>query len=974
MTPEGWLVVVDLQHVFGDADSPWAAPRFARDPAPRPAARRRPSATAWCGPGSSRRPAPAGAWKEYYEQFPFALQPPDAPLYQLVDDPGAHPVVDATTFGKWGPDLAAVVGDGPLTVVGVATDCCVISTVLPAADAGVPVPGGHRRLRRLRRRRPRARAAGDEPLRAAGDADDDGRGPRRPMIPAAGRDVRLPDGFVVRLDPRVRRRPDGALLGGSPLRLLRLSAAGAGPAGRRPARRPGRHHRRARRPAARRRARRPRPARPAPPDDVTVVIPVKDRPGRARPAAGGAARGPGDRGPAGRRGGRRLRGPGARRRRRPRAAARRSPAARPRRATPGCGRRPPPFVAFLDSDCVPAPRLARAAAAAPGRPAAGGRRAADRRARRAGGAGSAPYEAAVSALDMGPHPAAVRPLSAVSYVPSAALLARRDGAGRRVRRGDARGRGRRPGLAADRAPAGGCATSRPPRSRTSTRPRTAAWLRRRAFYGTGAALLAARHGERGRAAGARAGVRAGLGAGGRRRAAGRAAAAAGRARGHRRPAGPPAGPARRAAARWRSPRRSSLRGQAASGRALARSVTRHHWPLALAAAAVSRRARRGVLAVAAADAVAAWWPHRQRVGPVRFAAARRLEDLAYGAGLWWGAVRAREPARAAPGPPAALTANHTPDGRNDRPVPRLVALCTAVRASVGPRENFDRTRDLMTAIQERPDRPPRADPAPPVRAARAWPAPRSCWARFVAIGPLTIDMYLPALPTHHPRARDDVGGGAADPDRHPRRARAGPAGARPAVGRLGRRRPLLAGTALHVLASLLVLVAPNLAVLGALRVLQGVGHGGRRGHRLAIVRDLYDGRAAATMLSRLFLVLGAAPVLAPTIGGELLRFTSWRGIFALLAVYGVADARGRRPGAAGDAAPGAAAEQRRAGHAARLPRPLPRPRLRRPGAGRRAHDGRPVQLRLRARPSSTRASSASTSSSSACSSAPAPSG
>src|SRR3712207_7019647 len=41
------------------------------------------------------------------------------------------------------------------------------------------------------------------------------------------------------------------------------------------------------------------------------------------------------------------------------------------------------------------------------------------------------------------------------------------------------------------------------------------------------------------------------------------------------------------------------------------------------------------------------------------------------------------------------------------------------------------------------------------------------------------------------------------------------------------------------------------------------------------------------MLSRLFLVLGAAPVLAPTLGGELLRFTSWRGIFAVLAVYGL---------------------------------------------------------------------------------------
>jgi DHA1 family bicyclomycin/chloramphenicol resistance-like MFS transporter len=109
----------------------------------------------------------------------------------------------------------------------------------------------------------------------------------------------------------------------------------------------------------------------------------------------------------------------------------------------------------------------------------------------------------------------------------------------------------------------------------------------------------------------------------------------------------------------------------------------------------------------------------------------------------------------------------------------------------------------------------------------------------------------------------------------------------PVSDALGRKRPLLAGTALHVLASLLVLVAPNLAVLGALRVLQGVGTAAGAVIALAIVRDLYDGRAAATMLSRLFLVLGAAPVLAPTIGGELLRFTSWRGIFALLAVYGV---------------------------------------------------------------------------------------
>ena len=136
--PEGWLVAVDLQHVFADADSPWAAPRFG-EIRPRVeelvvAFGERVVWTRFVAPAE-----PVGAWKEYYEQFPFALQPPDAQLYRLVADPGGRPVVDATTFGKWGPDLAELVGAGPMTVVGVATDCCVISTVLPAADAGVPV-------------------------------------------------------------------------------------------------------------------------------------------------------------------------------------------------------------------------------------------------------------------------------------------------------------------------------------------------------------------------------------------------------------------------------------------------------------------------------------------------------------------------------------------------------------------------------------------------------------------------------------------------------------------------------------------------------------------------------------------------------------------------------------------------------------------------------------------------------------------
>src|SRR5690606_36838967 len=76
------------------------------------------------------------------------------------------------------------------------------------------------------------------------------------------------------------------------------------------------------------------------------------------------------------------------------------------------------------------------------------------------------------------------------------------------------------------------------------------------------------------------------------------------------------------------------RGAAVSARAMARAVTRHHWPVAVAAAVVSRRARRAVAVVSVVDGLISWLPHRSRIGPVRHLAARRLDDLAYGAGLW----------------------------------------------------------------------------------------------------------------------------------------------------------------------------------------------------------------------------------------------------------------------------------------------------------------------------------------------------
>ena len=184
------------------------------------------------------------------------------------------------------------------------------------------------------------------------------------------------------------------------------------------------------------------------------------------------------------------------------------------------------------------------------------------------------------------------------------------------------------------------------------------------------------------------------------------------------------------------------------------------------------------------------------------------------------------------------------------------------------------TQDRPVAVPLAPDRPGTARTALTLGA-------------FVALGPLTVDMYLPALPT----IADDLRTTSAMVQLTLTGTLVGLALGQLVLGPLsdafGRRRPLLAGTALHVVASLLVLVAPSIAVLGLLRFLQGVGTAAGAVIALAVVRDLFEGRAAATMLSRLFLVIGAAPVLAPTIGGEVLRLTSWRGVFLLLAVYGL---------------------------------------------------------------------------------------
>ncbi len=139
--PASWLAVIDMQQVFAEPGTDWFVPRFAEVVGPVTelvaALRPRVTFTRFVAPA-----VPAGAWRRYYEQWPFAQQPPDAQIYQLAGEFAAEPgpTLDATTFSKWGPELSARVGDGGrLVLAGVSTDCCVLSTALAAADAGAAV-------------------------------------------------------------------------------------------------------------------------------------------------------------------------------------------------------------------------------------------------------------------------------------------------------------------------------------------------------------------------------------------------------------------------------------------------------------------------------------------------------------------------------------------------------------------------------------------------------------------------------------------------------------------------------------------------------------------------------------------------------------------------------------------------------------------------------------------------------------------
>ncbi|MEU9758622.1 multidrug effflux MFS transporter [Streptomyces sp. NPDC047987] len=158
---------------------------------------------------------------------------------------------------------------------------------------------------------------------------------------------------------------------------------------------------------------------------------------------------------------------------------------------------------------------------------------------------------------------------------------------------------------------------------------------------------------------------------------------------------------------------------------------------------------------------------------------------------------------------------------------------------------------------------------------------------LTALPPLSMDMYLPALPA----VTESLHAPAATVQLTLTACLTGMALGQIVVGpmsdRWGRRGPLLIGMIVYVAATVICVFAPTAELLIGFRLIQGLAGAAGIVIARAVVRDLYDGVEMARFFSTLMLISGVAPVVAPLIGGQVLRFTDWRGIFAVLAVVGL---------------------------------------------------------------------------------------
>lgn len=158
---------------------------------------------------------------------------------------------------------------------------------------------------------------------------------------------------------------------------------------------------------------------------------------------------------------------------------------------------------------------------------------------------------------------------------------------------------------------------------------------------------------------------------------------------------------------------------------------------------------------------------------------------------------------------------------------------------------------------------------------------------FIAVGPAATDMYLPSFPAVEASFGTEPGSAQLTLATWFAGLAVGQITQGTLSDRFGRRVPLAAGFALFTVATVGCALAPTLGSLAVFRAVAAFGASAGMVIARAVVRDLAEGQAAAIMMSRLVLVMGVAPVLAPSIGGLILVFAHWRFIFWLLTIYGL---------------------------------------------------------------------------------------
>lgn len=158
---------------------------------------------------------------------------------------------------------------------------------------------------------------------------------------------------------------------------------------------------------------------------------------------------------------------------------------------------------------------------------------------------------------------------------------------------------------------------------------------------------------------------------------------------------------------------------------------------------------------------------------------------------------------------------------------------------------------------------------------------------IVAIGPMSIDLYLPSLPTLQAHFGTDAGVVQYTLASYFLGLALGQIAYGPVADRYGRRGPLLVGLGLYSLASLVCAFAPSIEALIGARFVQAIGGCSGMIVARAMVRDRFSGADMARVLSALVLVMGVAPVLAPLAGGQILGLFGWRAIFVVLAAFGM---------------------------------------------------------------------------------------